>query len=412
MRRFTKKPVTIEAILASEVLDGASSGRFSDRTLRDGEEPMPQWIIDAFTTAVIGFESQGGHEVVLINTEGHGQVRAERADWIIRGINGELYPCQPDVFEKTYAPAWIEDPFDKLDAAGMEMRSQVSEATRHAYETKIGEGRPQEVPVLTMNGEAAPKMMAKIREAQASSRAVIQDAEPNGDLLDTAWSIIANAGGGNWETQTEEWRQAARRWRDEYHKTFPSHAIEMANMMAEAWNEKARREAEVWTPAMIADAKRDELQRRMLQWSIECFGREEATSIAQRALRLLEEAIELAQAAGVPQTMVEQLGNYVYGRPPGSLAQEVGGVSVTLLVLCAAAGLSADQEERREVARVLSKPPLHFASRNANKNEAGFKITHLAVTERGPELGGTRKIEELPSDSFPAGYGIEGETKS
>jgi len=23
-------------------------------------------------------------------------------DWLIRGVNGELYPCKPDIFEKTY----------------------------------------------------------------------------------------------------------------------------------------------------------------------------------------------------------------------------------------------------------------------------------------------------------------------
>jgi hypothetical protein len=36
-------------------------------------------------------------------------------------------------------------------------------------------------------------------------------------LLEAAWGLIANAGGGNWEdTQTHEWMQAAERWRDEY----------------------------------------------------------------------------------------------------------------------------------------------------------------------------------------------------
>lgn len=25
-------------------------------------------------------------------------------DWVIRGVNGELYPCKPDIFEKTYEP--------------------------------------------------------------------------------------------------------------------------------------------------------------------------------------------------------------------------------------------------------------------------------------------------------------------
>lgn len=27
------------------------------------------------------------------------------ADWIITGVNGEFYPCKPDIFEKTYEPA-------------------------------------------------------------------------------------------------------------------------------------------------------------------------------------------------------------------------------------------------------------------------------------------------------------------
>ena len=40
------------------------------------------------------------------------------------------------------------------------------------------------------------------------------------DLLEAAWGIIANAGGGNWETQTKEWQKAAARWRDRYHTTL------------------------------------------------------------------------------------------------------------------------------------------------------------------------------------------------
>lgn len=26
-------------------------------------------------------------------------------DWIITGVNGEKYPCKPDIFEMTYEPA-------------------------------------------------------------------------------------------------------------------------------------------------------------------------------------------------------------------------------------------------------------------------------------------------------------------
>jgi hypothetical protein len=29
-------------------------------------------------------------------------MRADNNDWIIKGINGEYYPCKPDIFEKTY----------------------------------------------------------------------------------------------------------------------------------------------------------------------------------------------------------------------------------------------------------------------------------------------------------------------
>lgn len=31
-----------------------------------------------------------------------GIMRAETGDYIIKGVNGEFYPCKPDVFEKTY----------------------------------------------------------------------------------------------------------------------------------------------------------------------------------------------------------------------------------------------------------------------------------------------------------------------
>lgn len=31
-----------------------------------------------------------------------GDMNASYGDWIIRGVNGEFYPCKPDIFEKTY----------------------------------------------------------------------------------------------------------------------------------------------------------------------------------------------------------------------------------------------------------------------------------------------------------------------
>ena len=37
------------------------------------------------------------------------------------------------------------------------------------------------------------------------------------ELLELAWGLIANAGGGNWDLETERWRVAAAVWRDRYH---------------------------------------------------------------------------------------------------------------------------------------------------------------------------------------------------
>ena len=34
-----------------------------------------------------------------------GTMKANKGDWIIKGVKGELYPCKPDVFEMTYERA-------------------------------------------------------------------------------------------------------------------------------------------------------------------------------------------------------------------------------------------------------------------------------------------------------------------
>lgn len=32
----------------------------------------------------------------------HGRMQVSPGDWIITGVNGEKYPCKPDIFEKSY----------------------------------------------------------------------------------------------------------------------------------------------------------------------------------------------------------------------------------------------------------------------------------------------------------------------
>lgn len=40
---------------------------------------------------------------LIIHTS-EGDMLASYGDWIICGIQGEFYPCKPDVFEQTYSP--------------------------------------------------------------------------------------------------------------------------------------------------------------------------------------------------------------------------------------------------------------------------------------------------------------------
>lgn len=121
-----------------------------------------------------------------------------------------------------------------------------------------------------------------------------------------------------------------------------------------------------------AYTSRDVRQSRVADWCAAAFGTGQASSVEQRGLRLLEEAIEAYQAAGCNREQAHKLVDYVFSRPAGDLRQELGGVGITLLALANASGASADAEEVRELDRVLSKPLEHFAARNQAKNDAGF----------------------------------------
>jgi hypothetical protein len=31
-----------------------------------------------------------------------GEMKVSKNDWVIKGVNGEFYPCKPDIFDKSY----------------------------------------------------------------------------------------------------------------------------------------------------------------------------------------------------------------------------------------------------------------------------------------------------------------------
>lgn len=148
-----------------------------------------------------------------------------------------------------------------------------------------------------------------------------------------------------------------------------------------SWAVLTRAIAALREPAGSAADARSARQAVVYSWCSAAFGQAHATSVAQRGLRLAEEAVEVAQAAGVDLEQLLNLVRFVYSRPVGELGQELGGVGVTVLALAAAADLDAETEEAREVARVLSKPLSHFHARNEAKNAAGFDANAYPVGE-------------------------------
>jgi hypothetical protein len=85
VREFRKKPVVIEAVQVSELLESTE---------------MPDWYRDAVKQGkILSFGT-----CLDIDTL-EGRMRAEWTDWIIRGVKGELYPCKAEIFDITYEPA-------------------------------------------------------------------------------------------------------------------------------------------------------------------------------------------------------------------------------------------------------------------------------------------------------------------
>jgi NTP pyrophosphatase (non-canonical NTP hydrolase) len=109
-----------------------------------------------------------------------------------------------------------------------------------------------------------------------------------------------------------------------------------------------------------------------LEWAERSFGREHVYNFSIRALRLAEEAVELAQAYGIPKDKMLNLVEIVYKRPKGNPEQELGGVMMTATVLAGAHGHDPDVFFEEELRRVLRKSPEHFAERNQDKLDLGL----------------------------------------
>ncbi|MDX2187757.1 MAG: hypothetical protein SFV32_12550 [Opitutaceae bacterium] len=50
----------------------------------------------------LGVEKLAARDGAVFVSTLEGSMKASMGDWIIKGVQGELYPCKPDIFEATY----------------------------------------------------------------------------------------------------------------------------------------------------------------------------------------------------------------------------------------------------------------------------------------------------------------------
>lgn len=82
--KYRKKPVVIEAI------------QFID----DADRIMEIHEFLGGDTMRVNYGDKDNPYIKIETLEG--TMKASVGDYIIKGVNGEFYPCKPDIFEKTY----------------------------------------------------------------------------------------------------------------------------------------------------------------------------------------------------------------------------------------------------------------------------------------------------------------------
>ena len=85
--QYRKKPVVIDAVQVTD-------------DWFDGDHPNPLHPVGTEERPII--INPLAREVAIYTLEG--VMIARVGDWIITGVQGEKYPCKPDIFEQTYEP--------------------------------------------------------------------------------------------------------------------------------------------------------------------------------------------------------------------------------------------------------------------------------------------------------------------
>ena len=96
MSFYRKKPVVIEAL------------QWTGQNLKE----INEFTYDSTRKMKFAESIVGGYDLIIYTLEG--AMTASLGDYIIKGINGEFYPCKPDIFEKTYEPIGVQIQEDSI----------------------------------------------------------------------------------------------------------------------------------------------------------------------------------------------------------------------------------------------------------------------------------------------------------
>ena len=87
VKKYVKKPVVVEAVEFTGTDENV-----------DALNDFVDWDIKFFFDIWVDEKKV---VYAIINTP-EGEMKASLGDYIIKGIEGEYYPCKPDIFKKTY----------------------------------------------------------------------------------------------------------------------------------------------------------------------------------------------------------------------------------------------------------------------------------------------------------------------
>lgn len=155
-QRFRKKPVEIEAMQwtpSDEVSAALREWAEPAVAIVDTDHIQHLWDYDAgcyiLPSGKTVFAPYRERCLIVLTLEG--EMVATPGDWVIRGVQGEFYPCKPDIFTETYEASSVPavsvqtyaDADPKVITAAVEVRV-------------LAEGEPFDGPLLGTVAVVAP----------------------------------------------------------------------------------------------------------------------------------------------------------------------------------------------------------------------------------------------------------------